>query len=262
MISKMLNIVYLIALIVCVIFLIRTVKDDRAAVPVVNANGTTAIEVPRIEVSASETKKFAADKFEMGFSLEIRGKDKEFVSKRIAERRSVIFENVKSLDIPQSDVEQNSVDIRKEWTYRNNKRELVGYVATQSFTITVNRKVDAAALVQALSPEPDVEIRRTATGLKDVDAVQSKVIKAAGNKAKSKAKDYAEGVGATLGRVLQINGEGGGVYYRPIRFRTNGVMMAKSAMMDGAAEMAPPDESAIADSVEVSASVRVTFELK
>lgn len=263
MISKLLNMVYLIALLICVIFLIRTVKDDRAAVvPTVNANGTTTIEVPRIEVSASETKKFAADKFEMGFSLEIRGKDKEFVSKRIAERRSVIFENVKSLDIPQSDVEQNSVDIRKEWTYRNNKREFVGYVATQSFTITVNRKVDAAALVQALSPEPDVEIRRTATGLKDVDAVQSKVIKAAGNKAKSKAKDYAEGVGATLGRVLQINGEGGGVYYRPIRFRTNGLMMAKSAMMDGAAEMAPPDESAIADSVEVSASVRVTFELK
>ena len=262
MISKMLNIVYLIALIVCVIFLIRTVKDDRAAVPAVAANGTTTFEVPRIEVSASETKKFAADKFEMGFSLEIRGKDKEAVFKRIAERRSVILENVKQLDIPQSDVEQNSVDIRKEWTYRNNKRELVGYVATQSFVITVNRKIDAAALVQALSPEPDVEIHRTSAGLKDENAVQSKVVKAVGEKAKAKAKDYADGVGATLGRVLQINGEGGGIYYRPVRYRTNGLMMAKSVMMDGAAEAALPDESAIADSVEVSASVRVVFELK
>ena len=263
MISKLLNMVYLIALLVCVIFLIRTVKDDRAAVvPTVNANGATTIEIPRIEVSASETKKFAADKFEMNFSLEIRGKDKEAVFKRISERRAVIFENVKSLDIPQSDVEQNSVDIRKEWTYRNNKRELVGYVATQNFTITVNRKIDAAALVQALSPEPDVEIRRTAVGLKDEDAVQSKVIKVVGEKARNTAKNYAEGVGAKLGRVLQINGEGGGIYYRPIRFRTNGVMMAKSAMLDGAVAEMAPDESAIADSVEVSASVRVTFELK
>ena len=261
MISKMLNIVYLIALIVCVIFLIRTVKDDRAAVPVVNANGTTSIEVPKIEVSASETKKFAADKFEMGFRLEIRGKDKAAVSKLIGDRRSVIFENVKALDIPQSDVEQNSVEIHKEWTYRNNKRELVGYVATQNFVITVNRKIDAAALVQALSTEPDVEIQRTSAQLKDVDGVQSKVIKAAGNKAKAKAKDYAEGVGASLGRVLQISGDGGNIYYRPIRLRANGLMMAKSVMMDGAAESAP-DESAIADSVEVSASVRVVFELK
>lgn len=264
MMQKLLNIIYLIVLVVCVCLIIRVFNAQPATVPAVaaaNGNGATAIEIPRIEVSASETKKFAADKFEMNFSLEIRGKDKEAVFKRISERRAVIFENVKSLDIPQSDVEQNSVDIRKEWTYRNNKRELVGYVATQNFTITVNRKIDAAALVQALSPEPDVEIRRTAVGLKDEDAVQSKVIKVVGEKARNKAKDYADGVGAKLGRVLQINGEGGGIYYRPIRFRTNGVMMAKAAMLDGAAEAAP-DESAIADSVEVSASVRVTFELK
>ena len=261
MISKLLNIIYLVLLIVCVCVLIRVVKAEPAAVPVAASNGAVAFEVPRIEVSASETKKFAADKFEMGFSLEIRGKDKEAVSKRLAERRSVIFENVKQLDIPQSDVEQNSIDIRKEWSYRNSKRELVGYVATQNFVITVNRKIDAAALVQALSSEADVEIHRTSAQLKDVDGVQSKVIKAVGEKARSKAKDYAEGVGAKLGRVLQINGEGGGVYYRPIRLRTNGLMMAKSVMMDGAAEAAP-DESAIADSVEVSASVRVVFELK
>ena len=262
MISKLLNIIYLVLLIVCVCVLIRVVKAEPAAVPVAASNGTTSFEVPRIEVSASETKKFAADKFEMGFSLEIRGKDKEAVSKRLAERRSVIFENVKSLEIPQSNVEQNSVEMHKEWSYRNSKRELVGYVATQSFVITVNRKIDAAALVQALSSEPDVEIRRTAVGLKDEDAVQSKVIKVVGEKARNKAKDYADGVGAKLGRVLQINGEGGGIYYRPIRFRTNGVMMAKAAMLDGAAAEMAPDESAIADSVEVSASVRVTFELK
>ena len=259
MISKLLNLVYLVLLIVCVCILIRTIKNEPAQVPAVAANGTTTFEVPKIEVSASESKKFAADKFEMGFSLEIRGKDKAAVSKLIAERRAVIFENVKALDIPQSNVEQNSIDIRKEWSYRNSKRELVGYVATQSFVITVNRKIDAAALVQALSAEPDVEIQRTSAQLKDVDAVQSKVIKAAGKKAMAKAKDYAEGVGATLGRVLQVNGEGGGVIYNPVRYRTNGLMMAKSVMLDGAAA---PDESAIADSVEVSASVHVVVELK
>jgi len=264
MISKFLNLVYLVLLIVCVCILIRVVKSEPSAVPVPavaasSVNGAAVFDVPKIEVSASESKKFAADKFEMGFSLEIRGKDKAAVSKLIAERRAVIFENVKALDIPQSDVEQNSVDIRKEWSYRNSKRELVGYVATQNFVITVSRKIDAAALVQALSSEPDVEIQRTSAQLKDVDAVQSKVIKAAGKKATAKANDYAEGVGAKLGRVLQINGEGGGIIYNPVRYRTNSIMMAKSAMMDGAAA---PDESAIADSVEVSASIRVIFELK
>ena len=261
MMQKLLNIIYLIVLVVCVCLIIRWFNAQPTAVPVATSNGSVALEVPRIEVSATETKKFAADKFEMGFSLEIRGKDKESVSKRLAERRSVIFENVKSLEIPQSNVEQNSVEMHKEWSYRNSKRELVGYVATQSFVITVNRKIDAAALVQALSSEPDVEIQRTSAQLKDVDAVQSKVIKAAGKKATAKANDYAEGVGAKLGRVLQINGEGGGIIYNQYNrvYRAKGVMLAANAMMDGAAA---PDETAIADSVEVSASVRVVYELK
>ena len=105
MISKFLNLVYLVLLIACVCILIRVIKSEPAAVSVAASNGITTLEIPKIEVSASESKKFAADKFEMGFSLEIRGKDKESVSKRLAERRSVIFENVKSLEIPQSNVE-------------------------------------------------------------------------------------------------------------------------------------------------------------
>ncbi len=151
--------------------------------------------------------------------------------------------------------------MHKEWSYRNSKRELVGYVATQSFVITVNRKIDAAALVQALSSEPDVEIQRTSAQLKDVDAVQSTVIKAAGKKATAKANDYAAGVGAKLGRVLQINGEGGGVVYSQYNrvYRAKAVMLAANSMMDAAPA---PDETAIADSVEVSASVHVVYELK
>ena len=107
MMQKLLNIIYLIVLVVCVCLIIRVFNAQPASVSAVtasNANGATAIEIPRIEVSASETKKFAADKFEMGFSLEIRGKDKEAVSKRLAERRSVIFEqhrHSQGMDLPQ-----------------------------------------------------------------------------------------------------------------------------------------------------------------
>ena len=261
MVSRLLNLIFLMALIVCTVFLIRTVKEYRspAVLPSVDSNSSVMLEVPRVEVSASESKKFAADKFEMGFRLELRGKDKETVFKLLGDRRTVIFDNVKSLDIPRSDVEQNSVDVRKEWSYRSGKRELVGYVATQEFSITVGNKADAAALVQALSSEPDVEISRTAALLKDAETVQSAMIKEASKKAMRKAKDYAEGVGANLGRVLQVNGDGGSVFYNPARRRMNGLFLAKGVM----AESAPaPDESAIADSVEVSASAHIVVELK
>ena len=259
MISRFLNLVYLIALIVCIAVLIRAVKDERAVVPA-SADGRASFDVPRIEVSATETKKFAADKFEMGFRMELRGKDKDALFKRMGERRAVIFDNVKALEIPESNVEQNSVDMRKEWNYYNGRRELAGYVATQRFDITVNRKADAAALVQALSSEPDVEIDRTAALLKDMESVQSSVIKAAGKKAMAKAKDYADGVGVGVGRVLLVNAGGDGVSFNVPRYRAKGVrLLAANGMMDGASA---PDESAVADSVEVSASVSIVVELK
>jgi hypothetical protein len=258
MISRFLNIVYLIALIVCVAVLVRTVKEERSMVPA-GANEMATFEVPRIEVSAAESKKFAADKFEMGFRMELRGKDKDALFKRLSQRRSVIFDNAKALEIPESDVEQNSVDMRKEWNYYNGRRELAGYVATQRFDITVNRKADAAALVQALSSEPDIEIERTAALLKNEESVQSAVIKAASKKAMAKARDYAEGVGAGVGRVLLVkaNDDGsslGAIHYR--RHMEKAGLLAASAMMFGA------DESAVADSVVVEASVSIVVELK
>ena len=90
--------------------------------------------------------------------------------------------------------------------------------------------------------------------------MQSAVIKAASKKAMAKARDYAEGVGAGVGRVLLVNANGGGISYGIPRFRTKGVrLLAANAMMDGAAL---PDETAVADSVEVEASVSIVVELK
>ena len=102
--------------------------------------------------------------------------------------------------------------------------------------------------------------RATEALLKDEDSVQSAVIKVACKKAMAKARDYAEGVGAGVGRVLLVNANGGGISYNIPRFRTKGVRhLVANAMMDGAAI---PDETAVADSVEVEASVSIVVELK
>lgn len=258
MISKLFNLLFLIALVACIYILVNVAKGSPAALPVVGSGVSENSEVSRIEVSAHESKKFLADKFVTGFRLELRGPNKDKLFKQMAERRDVIFGNVSALDIPQSNVEQNSVDFRKEWSYEKGRRELVGYVATQSFNVTVDRKTDAAALLAALSSEVDIEIERTSALLKDEDSVQSSVIKAAGKKAMDKAQSYAESVGAKTGKVLQVFAEGDGVVYGEYgMFRAKGLRM-NSVMMDGAAPM----ESTIADSVEVSASIRVVVELK
>lgn len=256
MLSKLFNLLLLVALVICIYFLANLSKGTPVSLPLAKASA----ESSRIEVSAFELKKFVADKFITGFRLELRGKDKDRLFKQMSDRRNVIFGNVAALDIPQSNVEQNSVDFRKEWSYDKGRRELVGYVATQFFSVTVDRKSDAAALLASLSSEDDIEIMRTSAMLKDEDAVQASVIKAAGKKAMDKANHYAESVGTKAGKVLFIGADGGGVTYGEsfgLR-RAKGLQMVNSAMMDGAAPM----ESTIADSVEVSASIRLVVELE
>ena len=257
MISKLFNRLLLAAVVVCIYFLANLAKGTPVSLPLVNESAQESS--PRLEVSASESQKFVADRFVTGFRLELRGKDKESLFNQMANRRNVIFGNVAALDIPQSNVEQSSINFRKEWSYEKGRRDLVGYVATQQFSVMVDRKSDAAALLSALSAEKDVEIDRTSAMLKNESSVEDKVIKAAGQKALAKAKSYAASVGSKVGKVLFVGADGGGVVYgEHFGARRAKGMLANAIEMDGAA----PEESTIADSVEVSASIRLVVELK
>lgn len=253
MLLKLINILCVAVLAMCVYYLTQD-KDFGS----VMSSESSFEGAPRVEVSAHELKKVAADKFVTSFQLELRGKDKAVLFQKMTERRGALFANVMALDIPEKNVEQNSVEVRKEWNYNDGKRVLEGYTATQSFEVTVDRKADAAALVMALAAEPDVEIRRTSALLKDESAIQAEVIKAAGAKAMAKAKSYAQSVDAKVGKVLYLSGDGDGIVYSNFGGARRKGMMLMNAAMDGAAA----DESSIADSVEVSASLRLVVELK
>ena len=90
---------------------------------------------PTVEVSASESRKYEANEFVTVASLELHGKDKELLFKQLTSRRASIFEQMKSLDVTESDIEQNTVEMRKEWSYDKGTRSLTGYVVSQLFAI-------------------------------------------------------------------------------------------------------------------------------
>ena len=212
--------------------------------------------VAKVELTGHKTQKFVANRFLSTLLLEIRDADKESAYKKLGERRSRIFEVAKSLDIPESSVEQNSVSLTKEWHYEKGVRKLVGYVATQRFNVALDSRADAVIFAQTLSEEPDVEILSTDATLKDADSLQGVIIEAAVKDGMNKATHYAAGAGLSLGRVLYIVSEGEGVYASGSRRK------ARMMMMSNGADNVNADDSAIADSVEISANVRLQVELK
>ena len=211
--------------------------------------------VPTVEVDASEFKKFEANEFVTFAVLELHGKDKEILFRQITSRRASIFKQMKEFDISEADIEQNSVDMRKEWSYDKGMRSLTGYVVSQSFAIKSSSRAIAAAVIASLSAELDVEIHYTSATLKNEAALQKEIIHAAGKKALEKAQNYAESVGGKVGKVLSVSSDGsnGGV-----------VLGTRRAMMNKTLGMYDGSESAylssVADSVELSARVHLVAE--
>lgn len=230
--------------------------SSAAPVAVVSAAGESVI--PKVELAGYKSQKFEANQFIASFSVELRDASKDGVYKKLADCRSKIFDAVKSLDIAESNIEQNSVSLTKDWTYRDGDRKLVGYVARQHFFVKMDSRKDAAMLTQMLSVEPDVEIYPTTSTLANEDSLRGVIIEAAVKDGMDKAEHYATGAGLKLGRVLYIGGEGEGMIPFGHRSHLRGKMLLASNGMDGAAL----DETAIADSVEISANVRLTIELR
>lgn len=239
----------------------KSAADNTVSVAVPgNAPVNTQMVTPSIEVNATEFKKFQANQFVVYASIQMANRDKSVLSQQMGERRNKIFAIAKELEIPESDVQQNSVELRKEWSYREGVRKFVQYNGTQNFSITVDDKQNAANLVEALSIEFDIDVGRTIATLKNTDSLQKSIVDAAGKKAMEKAAMYAGSVGAKLGKIINIGtGYSDGVVMHDagdVMLLSNGPMM-KGARLNRSADM-----NAIADSVTLSAEIRLVVEIK
>ncbi|WP_298768349.1 SIMPL domain-containing protein [uncultured Fibrobacter sp.] len=247
---------FLILLLVLLGFIVVSFdKADRPSISALTSPSAKSSSVtPTVEVLASEQRKFEANEFLTVASIELHGRDKEILSRQMESRRQSVFEQMKKIDVDESEIEQNSVEMHKEWAYDKGSRSLTGYVMRQSFAIKSSSRSIAAAVIATLSAEMDVEIIRTSAGLKERDSLQNEIIRAVGKEALRKAESYAAGVGGKVGKVISLVGEGDGIV--PARSRP----MVKYATL-GAVSNGVADESAVADSVAISASVRLVVEL-
>ena len=243
---------FLIALVALLGFLLLSVDKDDSSRPWDMPTLSNDRPVPTVEVSALESRKYEANEFLTVARLEMHGKDKELLFKQLTSRRNSIFEQMKTLEISEADIEQNSVEMRKEWSYDKGARSLTGYVVSQSFAIKSYSRSIAAAAIAALSAELDVEIEHTSATLKNQDSLKKEAVQAVGKKALEKAANYAESVGGKLGKIISVRDDGDGA----IAYTRSGHKVYSAVLAADGASL-----SSVADSVEISASVRLVVEL-
>lgn len=249
------NKLYFIIIVLAIVCVSLVHKNSNASnnisVEKFGSNKEVPYSLPSIEVNVIEQQNFKANEFTIQVFLEIQGKDKEKLFKQIESSRGRIFAIAKDMEISESNIQQNSVELHKEWSYKDGLREFAQYNAKQKFLITLDNKEEAVNFMQALSAETNVEIGQTIVSVKDSEKLKESIVKIAGEKALKKANLYAESVHSKVGKVLYI-GSG---------FERNGLATnlyksrAMGAFPDG-------DATAIADSVQFSVEMRLIVELK
>ena len=215
--NKVSYIVIIVLAFVCLILSMKLGRDDQsnkvnAATSTVQTASTQAVvaneaPVPTVAVFTREKKRFVADEYVMTVNLTMLGTDKKVLYRKMNEKRASLFKVLNSFNIPESNVDQNSIKIEKEWSYDEGKRKFLGFRSTQKFEVHVESKSLQKSLTQALLTDSDIEVTKSLARSKNVTAWQADVVKEMCKKAFAKAENYARGTGAKLGKIVLVEGD-------------------------------------------------------
>ena len=134
--------------------------------------------------------------------------------------------------IATKDIKTSSLTVYPEYNYTQDRgQELLGYRATQSFTVVI-RKADNAGVVidAAVTAGGDaIQLNGISPFLLNGAAATEKAREAAVADARARANSYAKYLGASLGRVISLTEVNAPVYNFPI--------MAKGAAAEDATQI-------------------------
>jgi uncharacterized protein YggE len=159
-----------------------------------------------------------------------------------------------AMNIAEKHIKSQYVTVNPLYEYIDNRQKLVGYEASYTLQVTVERLDDVGAVVERFVSVGVDRINNVRYAIKDDEAARLMVLNKAVENAKMKAETLARAAGVTVGKAVTINENGGG-YVTP-------VYMARSAMaMEGVSdkmsgEVPPKGE------LDVQASVNIVFEIE
>ncbi len=165
-----------------------------------------------------------------------------------------ILKAVKDAGIPEKDISTQSFWLSPVYDYSNGLQVPRGYEANQSLSVKV-RDLDKVGDVLTVATSAGAnQAGGVNFSIDDADKAQAEAREMAINKAKVKAKELADGLGMSLGRLTGFN-EGGG--YAP-----PSPMMMKAESYGGAERDMAANLQLPAGEQDVTSYVTLTYELR
>lgn len=219
-----------------------------AATPAM-AEVTVAAQGPVIELSVTETVKGEPDQVEIGAGVTTEAATAVEAMRLNAEQMSRVVDRIRALGIAADDVQTTGINLNAAYDYESGRPVFRGYQASNRVSVLLRKVERTGPVLDALVAAGATDINGPSFSIDDDTAPRAAARKAALDKAKSQAEDYARWAGFAGVRLLQISeavNPG-----RPMPY----AMEARAVAMDA---KATPVEPGL---VGTSVTVNVTYEM-
>ena len=223
-----------------------------AASPAAAAEIQLAAQGPVVELAVTETVKARPDLATVSAGVTTQAPTAVEAMRRNATAMDAVVQRIKSLGIAADDIQTTGIDLGAQYDYDQARQRQVfrGYQASNRVSVILRRVPDTGRVLDALVAAGVTDIAGPSFSIDDDTAPRAQARKAAMDKARQQAEEYARWAGYSGVRLLQVSelvNPG-----RPMPYATE----ARAASMD--AKSTPVEPGLVGTSVTVTVSYEMT----
>lgn len=178
-----------------------------AASPAAAAEIQLQAQGPVIELSVTETVKARPDLATVGAGVTTQAPTAVEAMRRNATAMDAVVRRIKTLGIAPDDIQTTGIELGAQYDYDQPRQRQVfrGYQASNRVSVILRKVPDTGRVLDALVTAGVTDISGPSFSIDDDTAPRGQARKAALDKARSQAEDYAKWAGYSGVRLLQIS---------------------------------------------------------
>lgn len=189
---------------------------------------------------------------EVDLGLYSEGRDVPIVQEANTTKVNAIIAGMKQLGIADDDIQTSNYNIGPKFDYTDGTARIIGYTVSQNLNIKVRDLTKVGTVLAKATELGSNQVNGVRFTIDDPTTVQQEARKEAIEDAKSKAEELARAMGVKIVKIVTFSESSGNGAPAPI--------FAYRAM--DVAEQAAPTPNIQSGSLDVQASVSVTFEIR
>jgi uncharacterized protein YggE len=178
-----------------------------AAAPAAAADIQLQAQGPVIELAVTETVKARPDIATVSSGVTTQAATAVEAMQRNATAMDAVVRRIKALGIAEDDIQTTGIELGAQYDYDQAQRRQVfrGYQASNRVSVTLRKVPDTGRVLDALVAAGATDISGPSFSIDDDTVPRGQARKAALDKAKAQAEEYARWAGYSAVRLLQVS---------------------------------------------------------